>query len=228
MASANILESSDCSGPAQRFLVHVQLLSRMRDATLTKIRVDQLKLAQLGNLIDASFQSEHLRENSDLEEAKMVITWWKALVESDVASIDRDVKAENVAILRCWNALVEEELSKLSEDMHDGSLKEVPTVPFKDKIEELESVLQSINAMRSRLEEGLTVLEQALLEIGSPASLLELSLQRVKEEEHLPEEELPTTLVAQLQCWPTTRGNNLREKLGVLRSAVVRVSEILL
>ena len=30
----------------------------------------------------------------------MVITWWKALVESDVASIDRDVKAENVAILR--------------------------------------------------------------------------------------------------------------------------------
>ena len=43
------------------------LLSRMRDATLTKIRVDQLKLAQLGNLIDASFQSEHLREDSDLE-----------------------------------------------------------------------------------------------------------------------------------------------------------------
>ena len=50
----------------------------------------------------------------------------------------------------------------MSEDMHDGSLKEVPTVPFKDKIEELESVLQSINAMRSRLEEGLTVLEQAI------------------------------------------------------------------
>ena len=43
------------------------LPSRMRDATLTKIRVDQLKLAQLGNLIDASFQSEDLRENSDLE-----------------------------------------------------------------------------------------------------------------------------------------------------------------
>ena len=90
----------------------------MRDATVTKIRVDQLKLAQLGNLIDASYQSEELREYSDLEvefwhnwkgirnniwsfkEAKMVITWWKALVESDVASIDRDVKAENVAILR--------------------------------------------------------------------------------------------------------------------------------
>ena len=50
----------------------------------------------------------------------------------------------------------------MSEDMHDGSLKEVPTVPFKDKIEELESVLQSISAMRSRLEEGLTVLEQAI------------------------------------------------------------------
>ena len=64
--------------------------------------------------------------------------------------------------IRCWNAVVEEELSKLSEDMHDGSLKEVPTVPFKDKIEELESVLQSISAMRSRLEEGLTVLEQAI------------------------------------------------------------------
>ena len=50
----------------------------------------------------------------------------------------------------------------MSEDMHDGSLKEVPTVPFKDKIEELESVLQSISTMRSRLEEGLTVLEQAI------------------------------------------------------------------
>ena len=64
--------------------------------------------------------------------------------------------------IRCWNAVVDEELSKLSEDMHDGSLKEVPTVPFKDKIEELESVLQSISSMRSRLEEGLTVLEQAI------------------------------------------------------------------
>ena len=34
---------------------------------MTKIRVDQLKLAQLGNLIDASYQSEELREYSDLE-----------------------------------------------------------------------------------------------------------------------------------------------------------------
>ena len=52
----------------------------MRDATLTKIRVDQLKLAQLGNLIDASFQSEHLREHSDLE----VEYWdnWKGIKET--------------------------------------------------------------------------------------------------------------------------------------------------
>ena len=59
----------------------------------------------------------------------------------------------------------------MSEDMHDGSLKEVPTVPFKDKIEELESVLQSINAMRSRLEEGLTVLEQAISNSVSPQQI---------------------------------------------------------
>ena len=97
---ATTMERRECSGPAQRFLVHVQLLSRMRDAAHSKMRVDQLKLIQLGNLLNASFESEELREHSDLEVAKMIVNWWKALVESDVASIDRDVKAENVAILR--------------------------------------------------------------------------------------------------------------------------------
>ena len=101
MASlVSTMEGSDCTGPAKRFLVHVQLLSRMRDAAHSKMRVDQLKLIQLGNLLNASFESEELRENSDLEVAKMIVNWWKALVESDVASIARDVKAENVAILR--------------------------------------------------------------------------------------------------------------------------------
>ena len=99
---ATTVERSECSGPAQRFLIHVQLLSRMRDAAHSKMRVDQLKLIQLGNLLNASFESEELREHSDLEVAKMIVNWWKALVESDVASIDRDVKAENVAILRYW------------------------------------------------------------------------------------------------------------------------------
>jgi len=221
------VERSDYSGPAQRFLVHVQLLSRMRDAALSKMRVDQLKLIQLGNLLNASFESEELREHSDLEVAKMIVNWWKALVESDVASIDRDVKAENVAILRCWNAVVEDELSKLNEEVR-SNLKEVPTVPFKDKIEELESVMQSISSMRSRLEEGVAVLEQALLQIGSPSTLLELSLERVTEEEGLPKEELPAILVTQLRQWPSTRDICLREKLGVLAKAVVKISEILL
>merc|ERR1711974_508845 len=120
------------------------------------------------------------------------------------ASIDRDVKAENVAILRCWNAVVEDELSKLNEEVR-SNLKKVPTVPFKDEIEELESVMQSISSMRSRLEEGVAVLEQALLQIGSPSPLLELSLERVTEEEGLAKEELPTTLVTQLGRWPNTR-----------------------
>jgi len=224
---ATTMERSKCSGPAQRFLVHVQLLSRMRDAAHSKMRVDQLKLIQLGNLLNASFESEELREHSDLEVAKMIVNWWKALVESDVASIDSDVKAENVAILRCWNAVVEDELSKLDEDVR-SNLKEVPAVPFKDKIEELESVLQSISSMRSRLEDGVAILEQALLKIGSPSTLLELSLQRVTEEEGLPKEELPTTLVVQLSSWPSTRDVCLREKLGVLAKAVVTISEILL
>jgi len=100
--STTAVERSEQPGPAQRFLVHVQLLSRMRDAAHSKMRVDQLKLIQLGNLLNASFESEELREYSDLDVAKMIVNWWKALVESDVASIDRDVKAENVAILRYW------------------------------------------------------------------------------------------------------------------------------
>ena len=128
---------------------------------------------------------------------------------------------------RCWNAVVEDELSKLDEDVR-SNLKEVPAVPFKDKIEELESVLQSISSMRSRLEEGAAVLEQALLKIGSPSTLLDLSLQRVTEEEGLCKEELPTTLVIQLSSWPTTRDVCLREKLGILAKAVVTISEILL
>ena len=73
---------------------------------------------------------------------------------------------------------MEDELSKLNEDVRSNP-KEVPTVPFKDKIEELESVLQSISSMRSRLEEGVAVLEMALLQIGSPSTLMDISLQRV-------------------------------------------------
>ena len=115
----------------------------------------------------------------------------------------------------------------MSKDVQ-SDLTEVPTVPFKDKIEELESVLQSISSMRSRLEEGVVVLEQALLRIGSPSTLLELALQRVTEEEGFPKEELPTTLVSQLRSWPSTRDANLREKLGILARAVVAISEILL
>ena len=128
---------------------------------------------------------------------------------------------------RCWNAVVEDELSKMNEEVR-SNLKEVPTVPFKDKIEELESVLQSISSMRSRLEDGVAVLEQALLQIGSPSTLMELSLQRVTEVKGLPKEELPLTLVTQLGRWPNTRDVCLREKLGVLAKAVVTISEILL
>ena len=147
------------------------------------------------------------------------------------------MKRKNIYVIlvpqRCWNAVVEDELSKMSKDVQ-SDLTEVPTVPFKDKIEELESVLQSISSMRSRLEEGVVVLEQALLTIGSPSTLLELALQRVTEEEGFPKEkgfpkeELPTTLVSQLRSWPSTRDANLREKLGILARAVVTISEILL
>ena len=131
-----------------------------------------------------------------------------------------------VSSQRCWNAVVEDELSKLDESQ--SNLKEVPAVPFKDKIEELESVLQSISSMRSRLEEGVAILEQALLQIGSPSTLLELSLQRVTEEEGMCKEELPATLFVQLSGWPNTRDVCLREKLGILARAVVTISEILL
>ena len=55
----------------------------------------------------------------------------------------------------------------LSQDKNNFTKEEVYENPelkkqVEDKIEELESVLQSISAMRSRLEEGLTVLEQAI------------------------------------------------------------------
>ena len=153
------------------FLIHVLQLARMRDAAMEKMRVDQQRLVQLGNLLNASIETKELREQSDLEVAKMIVNWWKALVENDVATIERDVKAENLAILRFWNAKMNRELRSRS--------RRVPKVPYKEKLEELECMMASITVMKERLEEALFVLERALMEATAPGSLLEITLQKV-------------------------------------------------
>merc|ERR1719341_2459790 len=178
------------------FLVHVLQLARMRDAAMEKMRVDQQRLVQLGNLLNASIETKELREQSDLEVAKMIVNWWKALVENDVAAIDRDVKAENLAILRFWNAKMNRELRSRS--------RRVPKVPYKEKLEELECMMASITVMKERLEEALHVLESALMEAVAPGSLLEIALQKVVEQ-RLPRCELPATLIDQLASWATIR-----------------------
>ena len=153
------------------FLVHVFQLAQMRDATMEKMRVDQQRLVQLGNLLNASIETKELREQSDLEVAKMIVNWWRALVETDVVAIDREVKAENEAILRFWNAKMNRELRSRS--------RRVPKVPYKEKLEELECMMASITVMKERLEEALHVLERALIEATAPGSLLEITLQKV-------------------------------------------------
>jgi len=201
------------------FLVHVLQLARMRDAAMEKMRVDQQRLVQLGNLLNASIETKELREQSDLEVAKMIVNWWRALVENDVAAIDRDVKAENLAILRFWNAKMNRELRSRS--------RRVPKVPYKEKLEELECMMASITVMKERLEEALHVLERALVEAVAPGSLLEIALQKVVEQ-RLPRYELPATLIEQLASWATIRDVKLREKLELLAKAVVTISRILL
>jgi len=201
------------------FLVHVLQLGRMRDAAMEKMRVDQQRLVQLGNLLNASIETKELREQSDLEVAKMIVNWWKALVENDVAAIDRDVKAENLAILRFWNAKMNRELRSRS--------RRVPKVPYKEKLEELECMMASITVMKERLEEALHVLEKALMQAIAPGSLLEITLQKVVEQ-RLARNELPVTLIEQLASWATIRDIKLREKLELLAKAVVTISRILL
>ena len=41
------------------FLVHVFQLAQMRDATMEKMRVDQQRLVQLGNLLNASIETKY-------------------------------------------------------------------------------------------------------------------------------------------------------------------------
>merc|ERR1719336_1179576 len=198
------------------FLVHVFQLAQMRDATMEKMRVDQQRLVQLGNLLNASIETKELREQSDLEVAKMIVNWWRALVETDVMAIDRDVKAENEAILRFWNAKMNRELRSRS--------RRVPKVPYK---EELECMMASITVMKERLEEALHVLQRALIEATAPGSLLEITLQKVVDKK-LPRTELPSTLIEQLACWANIRDLRLRERLELLAKAVVTISHILL
>lgn len=224
MESAMALERPKNSSPHKEeeeegFLVHVLQLARMRDATMEKMRVDQQRLVQLGNLLNASIETKELREQSDLEVAKMIVNWWKALVENDVAAIDRDVKAENLAILRFWNAKMNRELRSRS--------RRVPKVPYKEKLEELDCMMASITVMKERLEEALHVLETALMEAIAPGSLLEITLQKVVEQ-RLPRNELPVTLIEQLSSWAAIRDIKLREKLELLAKAVVTISRILL
>jgi len=233
--------------PADMFLAHLKVLAKIRDSTSAKTHVDSLRLVQLGNLLNTSVENkdtllfrslatvetghDDLWEASDLDVGIMIVNWWKAVVESDIAKIDRDVKAENYQILKWWTRVVENEISKLDEteegkaEVTKGKM-EVPPVPFQAKIEELDMVLTSIKATRRRLLEAVKVLESVVMEVKMPGSLVELGLQ-VVEERGLVVEELPATLVEQVKEWPTTREAILRNKIKVLAAAVVNISTII-
>ena len=235
--------------PADMFLAHLKVLAKIRDSTCAKTHVDSLRLIQLGNLLNTSVENkdtllfrslatvetghDDLWEASDLDVGIMIVNWWKAVVESDIAKIDRDVKAENYQILKWWTRVVENEISKLDEaeeakgktEVTKGKM-EVPPVPFQAKIEELDMVLTSIKATRRRLLEAVKVLESVITEVKMPGSLVELGLQ-VVEEKGLVVEELPATLVVQVKEWPANREAILRTKIKVLAAAVVNISTII-
>ena len=164
--------------PVQMFKDHVERLNKMRDLIQSKLHIDSLRLVQLGNLLNASIETKNMREKSDLEVGKMIVNWWKHIVENDVAKIDKEVKSENVEILKWWNRVVDGEIAKLDEELK-SSISAVPEVPFRSKIEELDSVLSSITAMRCTMTQAVGLLSSALREVEAPGPLLQLALQRV-------------------------------------------------
>ena len=211
--------------PVERFLSHVHVLGKIRDTASTKMQVDSQRLIQLGNLLNASLATKDLREEADLNVGKMIVNWWKANVESDIANIDRDVTAENLEVMRWWHHVIDNELMKI-DAKELKSLTKAPPCPFKDKVEELELVMRSITATQAKMQEALVVVDSAMVEVMRPGTLLELLLERV-EEQGMPLEELPGTLVTQVLGWRQTRDGILRHKIRLLAEAVSKISTIL-
>ena len=170
--------------PIQQFKDNVDRLKQIRDLVQNKLVIDCSRLVGLKTLLRAVGEARV----ADLEVGKMSVTWWKDSMESDMDSIDHGVKTVNIAILNCWNNAVE----KMNQAI-EINVKPVPETPFKEKIDEVEAVLMSISAMRSRMQGAVSLLRKALEEVQRPDTLLHLGLHTVT---HcgLALEELPRTL----------------------------------
>ena len=224
-----IEEQKEQQEPVQRFSKHVQKFNEIRDMIQSKLHLDSLKLIALGNLLKGILETTKLRSASDLQVAKMVANWWKDILETDVEKMKCELLSENAKMMICWNNVMESELDKL--DKTQTSFSKVPECPCKDKVEELDQVLHSILAMKAKMKMAINLLEETLGEIRSPGSLLELGLERVSvlgmlgEQEQ--EQEVPTILLQEVQCWPNTRDKLLRHKIELLARVMVTITKIL-
>ena len=138
--------------PRLMFEEYVQRFNEFRDLILTKLEVDSRRLCGLENLLRATIEAKGLKNSSDLDFTTMSVDWWKASVESELEKLDKEVTVAKS--IKLGVGVIE--LAKRER----GQEEEGSTCA--GKLEELDTVLASLQAMKATMARAVSLIGQAL------------------------------------------------------------------
>ena len=149
--------------PLNMFLHNVESLKESRDLIQEKLSVDTSRLLGLKVLLNAIRDSE----SADLEVGKRSVEYWRHSLDADVQNIDKDFEA----IFNCWKSLMENNEIETtdSEDELETTIPPIQTQQsnkYTDAIVEVDQVLKSIAAIRSKMRQAAVMLGEGLQEVN--------------------------------------------------------------
>lgn len=137
--------------PRLMFEEYVQRFNEFRDLILTKLEVDSRRLCGLENLLRATIEAKGLKNSSDLDFTTMSVDWWKASVESELEKLDKEVTVAKS--IKLGVGVIE--LAKRARGQKEAST-------CAGKLEELDTVLASLQAMKATMARAVNLIGQAL------------------------------------------------------------------
>ena len=147
----------------ERFLANVESLNESRDLIQKKLSVDSRRLFGLKVLLIAVKEAE----TAKLEVGKRSVEYWRHSLDADVQKIDKDFKA----IFNVWKSFIkntdmgttdsDDELETNIEQIQYQQLNK-----YTDSIVEVDQVLKSILAIRSKMRHAAVILGEGLQEVN--------------------------------------------------------------
>ena len=137
----------------QQFLLeeYTQRFNGFRDLILAKLEVDSRRLCGLENLLRATVEAKRLKTTSDLEFCTVSVDWWKASLESELDKIDKELKVAKGIKLSVGVIELSEKAKSHSE-----------VSPCAGKLEELDTVVASLRAMKATMVGAVNLVGEAL------------------------------------------------------------------